>query len=151
MPVCQLFCFVCCFVFIVQIYIIELNQSTYKSSMHRIKLICKVDLWCILPKKKNFTHCCSLKWNRKKSDHAHSCILIAYISVGVFIFFSGKVSMISLLLLFYFPKDRQQSKPKSHFTCINTQWIIYKSQLFGIIYARSVTQGIHKALRMVNP
>lgn len=51
-----------------------------------------------------------------------SCILIAYISVGVFSFFSpGKVSMIPHLLLFYFLNDRQQSKPKSHFTCVNTQ------------------------------
>lgn len=50
-----------------------------------------------------------------------SCILIAYISVGVFIFFPGEVSMIPHLLLFYFLNDRQQSKPKSHFTCINTQ------------------------------
>lgn len=66
---------------------------------------------------------------------------------------SNEVAMIPRrrLLLFYFLSDRQQSKPKSHFTCINTQWIIYKSQLFGIIYAKSVTQGIHKAFRMVNP
>lgn len=84
------------------------------------------------------------------SGMAHAFWL--HISVKIFIyFFPGKISMISHLLLFYFLNDRQQSKPKSHFTCINTQWIIYKSQLFCIIYAKSVTRGIHKALRMVNP
>lgn len=71
-------------------------------------------------------------------------------SSGGIYFFPGEVSMIPHLL-FYFLNGRQHSKPKSYFTCINTEWIIYKSQLFGIIYAKSVTQGIHKALRMVNP
>lgn len=50
-----------------------------------------------------------------------SCILIAYISVWIFIFSPSEVSMIPHLLLFYFLNDRQQSKPKSHFTCIKTQ------------------------------
>lgn len=43
------------------------------------------------------------------------------------------------LALFLF--SRTPVERKSHFTCINTQWIIYKSQLFGMLYEKGVCGG----------
>lgn len=71
---------------------------------------------------------------------------------GIYFFSVKSLWFYSPLLLFFFVyvMDRQRSELGGHLTCINTQWIIYKFQLFGITYAKTVTGGGRPALRMLS-